>query len=388
MLYSFSRPVMTWLLGVIVALPLVAAEPAGPVVDADGVERTVLLPPGPGNPRNSEGDFVTLADGRVLLIYTRFTGGGGDHATADLVARESRDAGRTWNAVDRVIVRNEGQMNVMSVSLLRLAGGPIALFYLRKNSTADCRPCLRLSRDEGQTWSDPTLCVPDQVGYFVMNNGRAIQTRGGRLVLPLCLHMLPDYAKPDWQGTALCYLSDDEGRTWRASREKFTGKDPAGKRVTLQEPGLIELRDGRLMMYCRTTSGSQYVSYSSDHGDTWTPPVASNILSPCSPALVKRIPQTGDLLLVWNNHQDIDPKLAKLRTPFTVALSKDDGRTWLPAKTLENDPTGWYCYPAMTFVGDHVLIAHCSGSTKQYPHLSMTQVTRFPLKWLSAGVGD
>ncbi len=36
----------------------------------DGVRRTPLLPPGPDNPRNSEGDFIALKDGRVLLVYT------------------------------------------------------------------------------------------------------------------------------------------------------------------------------------------------------------------------------------------------------------------------------------------------------------------------------
>ena len=29
-----------------------------------------LLPPGPGNPRNTEGDFVRLKDGRILFIYS------------------------------------------------------------------------------------------------------------------------------------------------------------------------------------------------------------------------------------------------------------------------------------------------------------------------------
>jgi hypothetical protein len=37
----------------------------------DGVERIPLLPPGPGNPRNSEGAFVTLADGRLTLDGSR-----------------------------------------------------------------------------------------------------------------------------------------------------------------------------------------------------------------------------------------------------------------------------------------------------------------------------
>ena len=49
------------------------------------------------------------------------------------------------------VVANEGKQNVMSVSLERLPGGEIALFYLVKNSLVDCRPSMRISRDEAKT---------------------------------------------------------------------------------------------------------------------------------------------------------------------------------------------------------------------------------------------
>ncbi len=255
-----------------------AAERAWPTPEqlvrdrGDGVERIPLLAPGPGNPRNSEGSFVNLADGRILFVYSHFTGGGGDHSAAFLAGRFSSDGGRTWTRKDVVVVPKEGDWNVMSVSLLRLQDGRIALFYIRKNSLSDCRPMMRISSDEAQTFGPPTVCIQDQVGYYVLNNDRAVQLRGGRLVLPGALHNLPSYAKPDWAGIVMCYLSDDLGRTWRRSKSQLTGKLPAsGKRVTVQEPGVVELKDGRLMMFCRTTAGSQYLSFSSDGGDTGRP---------------------------------------------------------------------------------------------------------------------
>ena len=71
-----------------------------------------------------------MKDGRWLFIYTHFTGGAKDHSTAYLAARESSDGGKTWSDKDQVVVPNEGGFNVMSVSLLRLKSGQIALFYL------------------------------------------------------------------------------------------------------------------------------------------------------------------------------------------------------------------------------------------------------------------
>ncbi|HWC00552.1 MAG TPA: sialidase family protein, partial [Bryobacteraceae bacterium] len=165
----------------LLALPLVAS---GPNPSLRGAVILPLLPPGPGNPRNTEGSFVSLRDGRVLFAYTRFTGGGGDNDAASIVGRISSDGGKTWTSTDIPIVDREGSMNAMSVSLLRLRDGRIALFYLRKNSTSDCRPYLRYSSDEAKTWSDPILCVRDP-GYFVLNNDRAVQLRTGRILLPV-----------------------------------------------------------------------------------------------------------------------------------------------------------------------------------------------------------
>jgi hypothetical protein len=91
-----------------------------------GAEKEILLviEPSKGNPRNSEGDIIELKDGRLCLIYTRFTGGSGDHAAADLAMRISGDDSVSWSD-DKVVVQRPGGLNVMSVSLLRLASGEI-----------------------------------------------------------------------------------------------------------------------------------------------------------------------------------------------------------------------------------------------------------------------
>ena len=116
-----------------------------------------------------------MKDRGLCLIYTHFTGGGGDDAAADLAMRISQDRGQTWSD-DRIVVRHAGGLNVMSVSLLRLANGDIALFYLHKTSKEDCRPLMCVSTDEAETWSEPTVCITDEVGYYVLNNDRAVQS--------------------------------------------------------------------------------------------------------------------------------------------------------------------------------------------------------------------
>ena len=352
-----------------------AAQPE--TITSDGVTRIRLLPPGEDNPRNSEGDFIRLRDGRILFVYTHFTGGGSDHSSAYLAGRYSSDGGRTWTDRDTVILPNEGQMNVMSVSLLRLKSGKIALFYLRKNSLDDCRPYMRTSSDEAKTWSEPVLCIAP-VGYYVVNNDRTVQLSSGRLVIPTARH---NVAGGKWtsRGVAMCFLSDDQGRTWRKSETELEA--PSDSRSGLQEPGVVELKDGRLLMLCRTDQGCQYRSYSNDGGQTWSPAERSEILSPVSPASIERIPSTGDLVLVWNNHQGVDAAHRGKRTPFSIAISRDEGRTWASAKTLEDDPDGWYCYTAIHFEGKWILLGHCAGNS-QLGRLNRTQITLVDLDWL------
>ena len=360
------------------------ASAGEPVVKQEGpVRKIVLLPPGPGNPRNSEGDFIRLNDGRILFIYTHFYGGGGDHSAAYLAGRYSADGGKTWTAEDVKVIDNEGDWNIMSVSLLRLQNGNIALFYMLKNSETDTRPVMRISTDEAETWSEPVRIIPEEhMGYYVLNNDRVVQLKRGRLVVPVSRHSDPG-AGEKWTGYGrqTCYLSDDNGASWRRCQSVLSGDRDEGGRVVLQEPGVVELKDGRLMMWCRTQSERQYVSYSEDQGETWSRMEPSDIMSPCSPASIERIPGTGDLLLVWNNHRDIDPALKGKRTPFNVAISKDEGKTWQNVKTLEDDPHGWYCYTAVAFVDDHVLLGHCAGDRRK-GGLSLTQITRFPVDWL------
>jgi hypothetical protein len=229
------------------------------VVGAE-IEPLLVIEPSKENPRNSEGDIIELRDRRLCLIYTRSTGGSGDHAAADLAMRTSDDDGRSWSD-DSIVVRRPGGLNVMSVSLLRLASGEIALFYLRKTSEEDCRPLMCVSTNEAETWSQPTVCITDKVGYYVLNNDRAVQLRAGRLILPVAWHQGPGQDR-DTAGVIMCYLSDDNGRTWRCSKDSFKGYGPNGQRITVQEPGVVELKDGRLMMFMRTDAGSQYICYS------------------------------------------------------------------------------------------------------------------------------
>ena len=371
---------LQFVVGAVAAAGMLCPEPS-----AADQEPLLIIEPTNEHPRNSEGDLIALADGRLCLVYTRFSGGTSDHASADLAMRTSSDGGRTWSD-DSVVVEHEGGQNVMSVSLLRLADGRIALFYLDKQSLADCRPVMCVSTDECATFGPPVECITDEVGYYVLNNDRAVQLDTGRIVLPVALHNRPGQEEPDWAGQVMCYLSDDTGKSWRRSKSVLTGRAADGRRVMVQEPGIVALADGRLMMFCRTDAGSQFVSYSTDDGDTWSDLKASNLKSPRSPATIERIPGSGELVCVWNDHSGVHPFPNEKRTPHCVAVSRDEGKTWSRSRVIEPDPDGWYCYTAMDFVDSRMLLAYCAGAGT-VGGLNRLKVVSFSKDWL-ADVAD
>lgn len=340
-----------------------------------------------GNPRNSEGSFVTLKDGRIMFIYSRFYGGEwNDNGRADLVARYSSDGGKSWSSEDRLIVRNTCAENVMSASLLRLHSGRLALVYLEKESFLLCLPVIRFSDDEGEHWSEPRLCV-DTPGYYVVNNDRIIQLKNGRLIIPVAQQKNINPTTFNPIADIMFYYSDDEGSTWKKSSLLPPPEDKpevvveeqiiAGKiskqikpledkhDVVMQEPGVIELNDGTLWSWVRTEMGCQYMSVSRDSGETWTAATASAFCSPCSPMSMKRNAK-GELIAVWN---DISPRwqLGEAteeswgRTPLVLAKSQDDGKTWDSFELIEADPSKGYCYTAIHFIGDQVLLSYCCG---------------------------
>lgn len=312
------------------------------MVESEMVE-VIVCPAVEKNPRNSEADIIELKDGRLLLGYTEFYHGSGtDFSPARIAGKVSGDKGRTWSE-PYTIQENVGAQNVMETDFLRLETGEIAFFFCVKNSEADCHPYMRKTYDEGETWTDMVPVAKFYPGYFCLNNDRAVQLSNHRILLPAS-YGTNVWINPTW--VSLCFYSDDNGRTW------FKGEEVRIPNVEADEPGVIELKDGRVMMWIRTDAGYIYRAYSEDKGETWSKPESMGLRSPSSPQTIKRIPSTDALLLVWNNTPG--PR----RVPLTAAVSYDDGETWVNLKNLETDERYTYAYTSITFVGEEALLTY------------------------------
>jgi predicted neuraminidase len=360
---------------------------------SDAVGRSVLeLPPREGNPRNSEGAFLELKDGRLVFVYSHFVGAAAsDHAKARLAARYSTDGGDSWGEPNFIsIPGEETAMNVMSVSLLRLANGDLGIFYLLRLSWHDMRMQLMRSSDEGRTWSAPVNCMP-AAGYYVVNNDRIVRLASGRIVIPAARHPARadrnEAAAVDWRGVATFFLSDDDGVTWRESRSSCT-LPVVHTKSGLQEPGVIEMAPGQLWGWARTDLGRQYEMFSIDGGETWSLPAPSRFTSPNSPLSIKRVPGSGKLLAVWNPAPAYETRPLRPtggdRTPLVIATGDSSAGKWTAARIIDGikEPTEGFSYTAIHFTKDAVLLAYCAGGAEDRSRLARIRIRKIPLSAL------
>lgn len=333
---------------------LALARPA-----VDGGEFAVdVFPADAGHPRYSEGSVAVLRDGRLLYATTEFDASSSDFARARILAVESADEGRTWGP-RRVLQENVGKMNVMSASLFRLLpnatfDGPIGLLYLQKDSHTVLNAFLRVSEDEGATFGPPARATTAP-GYHVVNNDRVTVLSSGRLVVPAA--STADVAG-DGGGRfeASCFLSDDRGATWRRSRTTV----PYPKRGAM-EPEVIEMDGGRLLMHFRTQLGHIAVCESEDGGETWGEARSWEVTAPEAPSTLRRIPSTGDLLLVWNDSVKPGAGHGGPRTPLSAAVSRDGGLTWSRPIAVEGSADATYAYTSLTFHRGRALLTYYVG---------------------------
>ena len=98
------------------------------------------------------------------------------------------------------------------------------------------------------------------------------------------------------------------------------------------------------------------------------------------PPLLKRIPSTGDLLLIWNRNYEPDHHHQGERTPLSAAISRDDGATWEKTKDIERVPGGSAAYAVVTFVENEALVTYYY-QPKGFGGTSGVRLKVIPIAW-------
>ncbi len=215
------------------------------------------------------------------MSYEEFyEGEGDDYDQARIIGRISTDGGYNWAAPFVMLERDDP---VLQASFLRV-DHKILAFFLERFETDDLRVV------KGELFSDGkslvnlgSVTVPNS-GYYQINNDRAISMENGDILLPLAYNR--DIATFDSNDPiqALSLISKDQGVSWFESNNRVV-VPPLGS----DEPGVIELGGGKVLMYIRTNNEYIFSSISNDYGFNWSEPEKIlSMPSPSSPATMKK----------------------------------------------------------------------------------------------------
>ena len=296
----------------------------------------------------------------------------------DLVYRRSTNNGATWSPM--VVLEHAGEFwsAANPATIVDRSNSRLWVFYLRSRpgcstdtsrpGTDDMQTIARWSDNSGQTWAEPMDLTA--VGRdlndkswraSVPGPGGAIQTRRGRLIVPMWKTPYANFA----------IFSDDHGRTWQ--RSQFVPGKQRGN-----ENQIVELADGRLLMDIRQNSGlHRWLAESADGGQTWAEPRAGLTVTPVMCAIERfTLKAAGDDrdCIIWTG-----PKGPERRR-LVIRSSDDEGQSFTHERLISDDHAA---YSELTILQDKTIgVLWERGVERGYQFLTFTRLNR---EWLEAG---
>jgi len=302
--------------------------------------------------RMVEAAILPFPDGRLYLAYSEgeradHIDGGMPEGNIRIMGRWSPDEGESWSA-PFVVKDFDGTPNAMEPSFLHLTTGQVLQTFMERatytqsgDSFAGMRILKSYSDNDCATWSEPEE-ITDYGSMFFTTNDRLLSLSTGRVILPAVIG--PNLT------SVRAWLSDDQGISWRAG----TGAVHAPQGISYGYPIAAELSDGRVALFLVNSTGRMHIAQSNDGGETWSE-VDETGIEPCpAPFMVRRLPASTDLLLVWNHHTQ--------RTNLSIAISHDDAQSWTTFRVIEAQDR-WplertWCYPSLAFMNNYAHLTY------------------------------
>jgi len=282
-----------------------------------------------------ESHAATIAETPDGLIAAWF--GGTKERNPDVGIWVSRKEGNKWTAPVEVangILSDTLRVACWNPVLYQVPGGELQLYYKTGTKVAAWVGWMRISNDNGKTWS-AAKALPE--GFLGPVKNKPVLLDNGELLCPSSTE------GSGWKVHFEC--TNDNGRTWT-----MRGPINDGKSFNTIQPSILTHGKGKLQILCRSKEGSVVQSWSTDNGRTWSPMSATELPNNNSGTDAVTL-KDGRQLIVYNHVKTPKGKSKGARTPLNVAVS-EDGIHWSAALVLEDSPVSQYSYPSVIQTAD------------------------------------
>ena len=335
--------------------------PDGVVKTVDGADFAYLPAP---TVQSHAANLLTLPDGRLGCVWF----GGTQEGVPDIsIWFSALEPGSSqWSSPEQL--SNDSTRSEQNPILFTNTDGALWLLYTAQKAgnqdTAEVRR--RISTDSGRTWGEVETLFPANETGGVFVRQLPVVLPSGRLIIPIFRCITTPGEK--WVGNSddsAVMISDDAGATW--TQHVLPGS------LGCVHMNIQRVADGSLLALFRSRwADSIYASRSTDDGSTWSEPVPTEL--PNNNSSIQFVALTdGRLALVYNHsraeasterrlslYDEIDddglaeeqgqvtePVAAAHddgvkrafwgtpRSPMTLAISEDSGRTWPIRRNLD-----------------------------------------------------
>jgi predicted neuraminidase len=284
--------------------------------------------------------LIKTNDGKFIVAWF-----GGTHEKHDDVGIWlSKGNSKQWSPpIEIAKLREDPHWNPV---LHKTSSGDIILYFKVGKLIDLWETWYIVSKDNGDTWSQAKELVPGDKGGRGPVRNKIIVLSNGAWLAPASNEL-----KGVWN--AFVDRSEDEGRTWQATSFLTLNRDSIPGEGVIQ-PTLWESVPGKVHMLLRSSAGVICRSDSEDYGKTWSPVYKTNLPNPNSGIDLTKL-DNGTLVLVFNR----DGKNWGARRPVSIAISKDNGKTWPLITDLETGQQGdEFSYPAIIHFHDTVALTY------------------------------
>ncbi|MCR8631241.1 sialidase family protein [Paenibacillus radicis (ex Xue et al. 2023)] len=315
-------------------------------------------------------NLLELDNGDLLCVW--FTGSGEGNPDTNVVMSRLAAGSEQWSIP--VQLSNDQERSEQNPLLFQAPDGKLWLFHTSNepHNQKTSRVVVRISEDRGLTWG-PSEVLFDGTGIFLRQP--LLVLRNGHWVLPAY------YCKLDGHYSVV-QISEDEGKSWK----QYEVQDS----IHRVQMSVVERSDGTLFAVFRSRQADRvYTSVSDDNGKTWTAPVRSELPNNNSSIQMTKL-HNGHLALVYNNsslerdqfrwvQRKGEFRKKTLRTPLTLAISEDEGRTWPYYRNVQmadleyKDSEIGYSYPSIISTSDGKLHIAFSYLRKAIKYVCITE---------------
>lgn len=270
--------------------------------------------------------IAQTSDGTLVVAWF----GGTAEKDNDVGIWLSRRVNGTWTAqVELAKVNETPHWNPV---LFNPPGAPLTLYFKIGPEIPTWQTYVMTSNDAGATWSAPRELAPgDKGGRGPVKNKPILLSDGAWLA----------GASTEFDAwIPFADRSEDGGLTWERSADWVINPQLMPGKGAIQ-PTLWESKPGMVHALLRTTMGRVCRADSPDGGRTWSPVYITDLPNNNSGLDVTAVAD-GRLFLLYNPSGENWGS----RSPLTLAMSADNGKTWSNVAHLETTP-GEYSYPAI-----------------------------------------